>query len=124
MTPPHSHSPPRHPIRLIAGLAVPLVVFFALLGVLGNATGALAIADGIPIVWLLVYGIWRRKIEPIGLIALAVFALALVLSIAFGGSGLPLALRRAVFPGTVGLACLISLAVRRPLLVIAAERAR
>ena len=54
MTPPHSHSPRRHPIRLIAGLAVPLVVFFALLGVLGNATGALAIADGIPIVWLLV----------------------------------------------------------------------
>jgi hypothetical protein len=111
-------------IRLFAGLTLPLLVFFALLAALGNATGALAITDGIPLVWLLAYGIWRRKIEPIGLIALAVFALALVLSIAFGGSALPLELRRAVFPGTVGLACLVSLAVHRPLLVIAAERAR
>jgi hypothetical protein len=65
-------------------------------------------------VWLLAYGIWRRKIKPVALIALAVFALALVLSIAFGGSALSLELRRAVFPGTVGLACLISLAVHRP----------
>ena len=59
-----------------------------------------------------------------GLIAVAVFALALVLSIAFGGSSLPLELRRAVFPGTVGLACLMSLVVHRPLLVVAATRAR
>jgi len=117
-------SPRRRLIRLIAGLALPLLVFFALLGVLGNATGALAITDGIPLVWLLAYGVWRRKIEPVGLIALAVFALALVLSIAFGGSALPLELRRAVFPGTVGLACLISLAVHRPLLVVAVVRAR
>jgi len=117
-------SPRRRLIRLIAGLALPLLVFFALLGALGNATGALAITDGIPLVWLLAYGIWRRKIEPIGLIALAVFAVALVLSIAFGGSSLPLELRRAVFPGTVGLACLVSLAVHRPLLVIAVARAR
>ncbi len=115
MTP--SRSPRRRPIRLIAGLALPLLVFFVLLGVLGNATGALAIADAIPLAWLLAYGISRRKIEPVGLIAVAVFALALVLSIAFGGSSLPLELRRAVFPGTVGVACLISLAARRPLLV-------
>ncbi len=74
--------------------------------------------------WLLAYGISRRKIEPVGLIVLTVFALALVLSIAFGGSALPLELRRAVFPGTVGLACLISLAVHRPLLVVAVTRAR
>jgi hypothetical protein len=110
-------------IRLFAGLTLPLLVFFALLAALGSATSALAITDGIPLVWLLAYGIWRRKIEPIRLIALAVFALALVLSIAFGGSALPLELRRAVFPGTVGLACLVSLAVHRPLLVIAAEGA-
>ena len=122
MTP--SPSPRRRLIRLIAGLALPLLVFFVLLGVLGNATGALAVTDGIPLVWLLAYGIWRRQIEPVALVALAVFALALVVSIAFGGSALPLELRRAVFPGTVGLACLISLAVHRPLLVVVVTRAR
>jgi len=117
-------SPPRRAIRLVAGLVLPLLVFFAVLAALGNATGALAITDGIPLVWLLAYGIWRRKIEPVGLVALAVFALALALSIAFGGSALPLELRRAWFPGTVGIACLVSLAARRPLLVVAATRAR
>jgi hypothetical protein len=41
-----------------------------------------------------------------------------------GGSPRPLELHRAVFPGAVGLACLISLAVGRPLLLIAAIKRR
>lgn len=114
-----SHPPSRRPApRLIAGLAVPVIAFFVILRLVGNATGALAITDAIPLLWVLGYGIWRRRVEPIGLIAVAVFALALVLTIVFGGSPLPLELRRSWFPGVVGLACLISLAARRPLLVI------
>jgi hypothetical protein len=113
----------RRPLRLLAGLALPLIAFLVLLRVLGNATGALAITDAIPILWLVAFGIWRRRIEPIALIPAAVFGLALLLSIAFGGSSLPLELRRSVFPGAVGLACLASLAARRPLLTIAATKA-
>ena len=93
-----------------------------LLRAVGNATGALAITDAIPLLWLVAYGIWRHRVEPVALIAVAVFAIALVLTIALGGSSLPLELRRAVVPGAVGLACLISLAVRRPLLPILATR--
>jgi hypothetical protein len=43
-------------------------------------------------------------------------------TIASGGSSLPLELHRALFPGAVGLACLISLAARHPLLSIAKAR--
>jgi hypothetical protein len=75
--------------------------------------GALAITDAIPMLWLVAYAIWRRRIEPIAVVAVVVFAIALVLTIAFGGSSLPLELRRSVFPGAVGVACLISLAARR-----------
>jgi hypothetical protein len=115
--------PPRRlRLRLIAGLVLPIIAFVVLLEVFGNATGALAVTDGIPVVWVLAFAVWRRRIEPITLIPVAVFTLALVLTIAFGGSALPLELRRSWFPATVGLACLISLAVRRPLLVIAAEK--
>ncbi|HTX08245.1 MAG TPA: VC0807 family protein [Solirubrobacteraceae bacterium] len=109
-------------VRLIAGLALPIIAFVVLLEIIGNATGALAITDGIPVLWALAFAIWRRRIEPITLIPVAVFTLALVLTIAFGGSPLPLELRRSWFPGTVGLACLISLAVHRPLLVLAAAK--
>lgn len=114
--------PPKHPRRLLAGLLIPVIAFVVLERVLGNATGALAITDGLPLLWVLAYGVWRHKVEPIGLIALVVFAIALGLTIALGGSPLPLELRRSWFPGAVGLACLVSLAVRRPLLVIASER--
>jgi hypothetical protein len=119
-------SPPRAsrrlPLRLLVGLIVPLIAFLVLLQALGNATAALAITDAVPVVGVLAFGIWRRRVEPVALIPAAVFTLALILSITFGGSALPLELRRAVFPGAVGLACLISLVARRPLLLIAAAK--
>lgn len=116
--PPSRRSAP----RLVAGLALPVIAFFVFLRVIGNATGALAVTEAIPVLWVLGYGIWRRRLEPIGLIAVAVFALALGLTVVFGGSPLPLELRRSWFPGVVGVACLVSLAVRRPLLVFAARK--
>ncbi len=101
---------------------MPLAGFLVLRQALSNATGALAISDAIPLVWLIAFGIWRRRVEPVGLVAVVVFALAIVLTIALGGSALPLELRRSVFPGAVGLACLLSVAVGRPLLSVAAAK--
>jgi hypothetical protein len=111
-------------MRLVAALLLPLIAFVVLVRSLGNATEALAITEAIPGLWLLAYAVWRRRIEPVGLTALALFAIALLLPIALGGSSLPLERHLAVFPGAVGLACLISLAARRPLLSIASARTR
>jgi hypothetical protein len=110
------------PVRLIAGLLVPVIAFVAFLRTLGNATEALAITEAIPVLWVLAYAVWRRRIEPVGATAFAGFGIALLLTIALGGSSLPLELHRALFPGAVGLACLISLAARRPLLEIAKSK--
>jgi hypothetical protein len=110
------------PIRLLAGLLVPLIAFVVLVRSLGNATEALAITEAIPVLWVLAYAVWRRRIEPVGATAFAGFGIALLLTIALGGSSLPLELHRALFPGAVGLACLISLAARRPLLEIAKSK--
>ncbi len=103
-------------------MVLPLVAFFVLQSALGNATGALAITDGIPLLWLVGVGILHRELDRIALVAAVVFGIALAASIAFGGSALPLELRRSVFPGVVGLACLISLALRQPLLLVLAKR--
>jgi hypothetical protein len=102
---------------LLIGLLLPVIAFVVLVGLLANATEALAITDAIPLLWVLGYGVRRRRIEPIGLTAAGLFAVALLLTIASGGSSLPLELHRAVFPGLAGIACLISLALSRPLLV-------
>jgi hypothetical protein len=109
----------RRPLRLLAGLLVPVACFLVLLRLVGDATEALAITDGIPLLWLVGYAIWRRRIEPVGAVVAAIAALALLLTIALGGSPLPLELHRALFPGVVGLTCLTSLAVRQPLLQLA-----
>ena len=109
-------------IQLVAGLLAPVIGFVVLLRALGNATEALAVTDSIPMLWVLAYALWRRRIEPLGATAATLAAIALLLTIALGGSPLPLELHHAVFPGTVGLACLISLAARRPLLSIALAR--
>ena len=106
-------------IQLVAGLLAPVIGFVVLLRAMGNATEALAVTDSIPMLWVLAYALWRRRIEPLGATAATLAAIALLLTIALGGSPLPLELHHAVFPGTVGLACLISLAARRPLLSIA-----
>lgn len=110
------------PVRLLAGLLVPLVAFVAFLQTLRNATEALAIAEALPLLWVLAYAVWRRRIEPVGATAVAGFAVALLLTVVLGGSPRPLELHRAVFPGFAGLACLISLTARRPLLFIAKEK--
>ena len=99
-----------------------MIGFVVLLRALGNATEALAVTDSIPMLWVLTYALRRRRIEPLGATAATLAAIALLLTIALGGSPLPLELHRAVFPAAVGLACLISLAVRRPLVSIAAAR--
>ncbi len=112
----------RPPIGVLGSLGVTVIAFFVLRSVLGNATDALAITDGVPLLWLVLIGIRHRRLERIALIPVVVFTVALLASIAFGGSALPLELRRSVFPGAVGLACLISLLVRRPLVLEAASR--
>ncbi|MBV9006056.1 MAG: hypothetical protein JO181_15450 [Solirubrobacterales bacterium] len=53
-------------IQLLAGLLGPLIGFIALLHALGNATEALAVTSSIPMLWVLAYALWRRRIEPAG----------------------------------------------------------
>lgn len=106
----------------MVGLLVPVIAFAVLRQTLGNATKALAITEAIPSLWVLAYAAWQRRIEPVGAIAVAGFGIALLVTIASGGTALPLELHRALFPGAVGLACLISLAARRPLLSIAKSK--
>jgi hypothetical protein len=108
--------------RVLAALVIPLASFIFLRRVLGNATGALAVSDGLPLVWVALIAIVRRRLDQIALIPAAVFAVALALSITFGGSALPLELRRSVFPGLVGVACLVSVLIGHPLLAVAARR--
>jgi hypothetical protein len=109
-------------LRLATGVALPIAGYLALQVGLGNSTTALATTEAIPVAWLVVVAITRRRVEPVAVAVFVVFAIALVLTATSGGSSLPLKLKRAAFPGALGLACLISIAVRKPLLIAMASR--
>jgi len=94
-----------------------VVAYLILRQLLHDELQALAITELIPVIWALGFGLIRRgRIDPIALAAAVVLLAAIAVSIADGGSALPLKLRRGMVTGSIGLACLGSVALGRPLL--------
>ncbi len=115
--------PQLSPRRLLAGLVLPLAAYLLIRAAIGSATGALAITEAIPATWLLVVGVTRRRLEPVAMASTVTVAIALAAYALTGGDPLALKLRRCAVTGTLGIAALASVAVGRPLLLLAAEHA-
>lgn len=114
--------PPRlSPLRLLAGLALPLAAYLLIRAAIGSTTGALAITDAIPATWLLVAGIVRRRLNPIAVVSTVTVAIALAGYALTGGDPLALKLRRGAVTGTLGVTALASVALGRPLLLLLVE---
>ena len=111
------------PVRLLAGVILPLAGYLVIRAAIGSATGALAITEAVSAVWLLVIAITRRRVDPIAVVSLATVAIALAAYMLTGGDALALKLRRGAVTGTLGVAALASVALGRPLLLLVAERA-
>ncbi|MHB8438086.1 MAG: VC0807 family protein [Acidimicrobiales bacterium] len=102
---------------VVGGAVVPIVVFFVVRRHVGGDAPALAIA-GIPAAaWVLVEGVRRRTLDPIGSIVLLGFIAGITASWALGGNAFVLKVRDAVFTSVIGIASLLSLAfARKPLM--------
>ena len=97
---------------------VPLIAYFAVRPYAASDTEALAIAWFIPVVWTLGSSAWLRRLEVIGLIGVGTYGVALFVSVFFGTGALPLKLHYAAARVIVGLVCLVSVAIRRPVLLL------
>jgi hypothetical protein len=100
---------------------VPLVAYFAVRPHAASDTEALAIAWFIPVVWTLGSSAWFRRLDVFGLLGTVFYGAALFVSVFFGVGALPLKLQHAAVRGVVGLACLVSVAIRRPALILLAR---
>jgi hypothetical protein len=109
------------PVRLLAGLVVPLVAYLVIRALTGSSVGALDITDAVPSVWLLVVGIARRRVDPIALLSATTVMIALAAYALTGGGPLAIKLRRGAVTGTIGIAGLASVALGRPLLLLVAD---
>ncbi len=115
--------PQLSPRRIVAGALMPLAAYLLIRAAIGSATGALAITEGIAGAWLLITGVARRRLDPVGVICLVTVACALLAYALTGGDALALRLRRGAVTGTLGIASLASIALGRPLLLLVAEHA-
>jgi hypothetical protein len=101
---------------LVGGAIVPLAVYYAVRGHLHSDATALMIAGCPAAGWVLVEWLRRRRADPIGLIVLFGFVAGVIASVALGGNAFVLKVRDSAFTAMFGVACLVSLTWRRPIL--------
>lgn len=101
---------------MIGGAAVPLAVYFLVRPHVHSDATALMIAGIFPAVWVIVEWVRQRRLDPIGLITLFGFLAGVGASELLGGNALVLKVRESAFTALFGVACLISLAARRPMM--------
>lgn len=107
--------PGRMAASVVVNAGLPLLVYTLLRPHVGSDAAALAIGAAIPVTATVAVFAWRRWIDPIGVLSVAGFCVALIVLAFSGGNALVLELQDSLITGPIGLVCLLSAAVRRPL---------
>lgn len=97
------------------GLLTPLIMYFLIRPRVTSDTAALAIAWLIPVAWILGSSLWLRRLDVFAMLGVVAYGITLAISVMFGAGALPLKLHRALVAGAVGLVCLGSVAIRKPI---------
>jgi hypothetical protein len=101
---------------VVGGAVIPLAVYYLVRHEVNGDAVALAIA-GIPAAaWVIVQRVRLRHIDPIGAIVLCGFIGGLIISAALGGDAFVLKVRDSALTFLLGVACLLSLRFRRPVM--------
>lgn len=104
--------------RLLASIVAPVVVYQLIRSSVDSDLVALAISAAVPVVWTLGRLAVTRTIDPVGVLGTVGFGIGITVAWLSGGSPLALELRDAVPTGLLGLVCVVSVLVRRPLYLV------
>jgi hypothetical protein len=109
-------------LRALGGLASvalnlvgPLLAYKLIRPHTDSSALALALSGIIPVAYTLVILAIKRRLSPLGMIGVITYGLGVLVSWASGGNTLALELQDPELTGLFGLACLVSVALRRPL---------
>jgi hypothetical protein len=102
-------------VSLIINFAAPLLAYYLIRRQVDSSALALAISGAIPVGYTLVMLAIRRRLDPLGVISVASFGIGVLVSWASGGNTLALELQDPALTGLFGIACLVSVAIGRPL---------
>lgn len=104
--------------KVIINWLVPLLLYMLLHDTFSSDTADLAVAGVIPAIWTIVLWLLRRQINWIGVITILGLFVAIVVSELSGGGSLPLKLYHPIISGAVGLIFIISVVIRKPLMIL------
>lgn len=105
-------------VRLVVNGAVPVLAYVLLRPHVHSDVTALVVGAAIPLAFTAGVFAWHRRLDPAGVIAVVCFGIGLLVVAATGGNELAFKLREDIWTGPLGLACLVSAAVRRPVLLL------
>jgi hypothetical protein len=100
---------------VVVSAVVPLVLYSMVRPHVGSDATALLIAAAVPVVFTLAKLAWLRRVDPIGVLAVCGFGIAVLVLVATGGNPIVLKLHEAVVTGPLGVVCLASAAIGKPL---------
>ena len=103
---------------IVAGV-VPVVTYVLVRPRVESTAVAVAVTFAVPVAWAGFTGLWHWRLDLDGMLTIGAYGLGLVGTVLSGGSALPLKLHAAAETGAVGVACLLSVVLRRPLLLVA-----
>lgn len=99
---------------LLLNAGLPLVGYTLIRSHVDSDVTALAIAMAVPVVGTLGGFAVRRRLDPVGAVAVVAFGIALIVLALSGGNPLVLKLQEAVVTGPLGVVLLVSVAIGRP----------
>ncbi len=101
---------------LAANFMLPVVAYALVRPQVDSDATALVVAALFPAAWTVGRLVRRHRLDPLGVVSLTSLGAALLFTLASGGNPLLLKVQEAPVTGAFGLALLVSVAARRPLL--------
>jgi hypothetical protein len=95
---------------------VPLAVYYLVRHHVSGDAVALALAGVPAVTWVVIHWFRQRRIDPIGATVVLGFVVGLILSAALGGNAFVLKVRDSALTSLIGVACLVSLRIGRPVM--------
>lgn len=108
-------------VRAIVAAVLPLVLFLVVRPYVASNVEALVIGAAVPVLYTVGGLIVRRRLDRVGLASIGGFLVGILILVATGGSELAFLLRKEIVTGPLGLVCIASAFVHRPLLVVVAR---
>jgi hypothetical protein len=99
---------------VLLSAVLPLIFYERLRHLVGSQVTALLIAAAIPVAWTAGNLAVRRRLDAVGALSVAAFAIGIVM-LAVTGSAFAFKIHDGVLAGSIGVVCLASVAVGRPL---------